>query len=391
MRAYFELSLIYEPDGPGVLSATSSSMLANFPRSPTDSLPATPGGSLNHTTAPLPPRGPRRRIRCKMCRTELAAREHMLDHGQVGAPTPAANTGLSPVTSRRPSTNLHDRPIGVALTPLTPLQAISRRNSSTGDRAIAMAPLATLNGEPVQVPIRRFPIAKSQPGSAGPVSRTSSFNLSTVPESVRRPSFLNREITRLTIREGGDIEDDSAIDDEDEEDDEIDDPNKLTTENAESPSVDIGMKNVTANQTRTLERRRSGKSSSFGAAGVQFMTPLDLAAQLNVHPKLAALRSPSIGGIGGLQPMSAIVPNPARANEPGTPHTPNGIVPKTNSATSEGQEGSSAGPASTMARMAAVTQVPPLINNNICSGYFVEPVRIHNSIYNFLMHLTHSS
>ncbi|KIY66872.1 phosphatases II [Cylindrobasidium torrendii FP15055 ss-10] len=51
--------------------------------------PNTPGGSGTH-----------RRIRCKMCRQELAAREHMLDHGQLGPATPA---GTTPTSSRRPS------------------------------------------------------------------------------------------------------------------------------------------------------------------------------------------------------------------------------------------------------------------------------------------------
>ncbi|KAF6745438.1 dual specificity protein phosphatase 12 [Ephemerocybe angulata] len=37
----------------------------------------------------------RRRIRCKMCRRELATREHMLDHGQIGPSTPRP---ASPVT-----------------------------------------------------------------------------------------------------------------------------------------------------------------------------------------------------------------------------------------------------------------------------------------------------
>ncbi|PFH48684.1 hypothetical protein AMATHDRAFT_5592 [Amanita thiersii Skay4041] len=69
-------------------------MFAKFPRSPSDSTPATPGG-------------PRRRIRCKMCRQELAAREHMLDHGQLGPPTPAT---LTPAGSRRPSSNQSRRP-----------------------------------------------------------------------------------------------------------------------------------------------------------------------------------------------------------------------------------------------------------------------------------------
>jgi len=45
--------------------------------------PGTPSESVSNT-----PRGPHRRIRCKMCRQELATREHMLDHGQFGPATP---------------------------------------------------------------------------------------------------------------------------------------------------------------------------------------------------------------------------------------------------------------------------------------------------------------
>lgn len=79
-------------------------MFAKYPRTPSDSVSNTPGG-------------PRRRIRCKMCRyvrtfdasfmsligrrQELATREHMLDHGQLGPATPAD----SPVSSRRPSSS----------------------------------------------------------------------------------------------------------------------------------------------------------------------------------------------------------------------------------------------------------------------------------------------
>jgi dual specificity phosphatase 12 len=37
-----------------------------------------------------------------MCRQELATREHMLDHGQLGPSTPA---NITPAGSRRPSTN----------------------------------------------------------------------------------------------------------------------------------------------------------------------------------------------------------------------------------------------------------------------------------------------
>ncbi|GAV99965.1 dual-specificity protein [Lentinula edodes] len=87
-------------------SLPSTDMFARFPRSAIDSAPSTPGGTL---------RGPRRRIRCKMCRQELAAREHMLDHGQIGPATPV----ITPAASRRPSTN-------------QPQQPSSRRSSRLG-------------------------------------------------------------------------------------------------------------------------------------------------------------------------------------------------------------------------------------------------------------------
>jgi dual specificity phosphatase 12 len=48
---HFMLNLLLDGDG----SVPETDMFAKFPRTPTDSAPATPGG-------------PRRRIRCKMCR-----------------------------------------------------------------------------------------------------------------------------------------------------------------------------------------------------------------------------------------------------------------------------------------------------------------------------------
>jgi len=90
-------------------------MFAKFPRTPGDSEPPSP-------------RAPRRRIRCKMCRLvdnflavmfelqkktstrqELATREHMLDHGQLGPPTPAL--AFTPASSRRPSMNDPRQPL----------------------------------------------------------------------------------------------------------------------------------------------------------------------------------------------------------------------------------------------------------------------------------------
>ncbi|KAF9517534.1 hypothetical protein BS47DRAFT_1290905 [Hydnum rufescens UP504] len=87
----------------GDASEIRTDMFAGFPRTPSASAPATPGG-------------PHRRIRCKACRRELAAREHMIDHGQLSPPTPIATpqevsrassfgetSDVEPSRSRRPS------------------------------------------------------------------------------------------------------------------------------------------------------------------------------------------------------------------------------------------------------------------------------------------------
>lgn len=275
-------------------------MFASFPRSPADSAPATPGAAV-----------PRRRIRCKMCRTELATREHMLDHGQVGPATPAA--ALSPVQSRRPSTHAHDgRPKGLGMTPMTPLQAVSRRNSASAGNAERMAftSLATLNGEPIPITRRLsgtngakpFELHPLTPRSAG-ASRSGSFGGAGAVRP-RRPSGL----APRPIPEGVSVDDSSAIADDDDDEDE---------ENEPKPKYEV------AETTAPTLRRPSG-----------YMSPADLAAQLRSNPKLAALRSP-----GGIQPISPL--SPLHSSAP----------PKTQAV------------------------APPLLINNACSGYFVEPMR----------------
>ncbi|TFK46775.1 hypothetical protein OE88DRAFT_1666997 [Heliocybe sulcata] len=84
---YLERAVMEMMNGDGEIE---TEMFARYPPTPSDSAPPTPGGL-------------HRRIRCKMCRTELARREHMMDHGQLGPATPAVPMGLSPANSRRPS------------------------------------------------------------------------------------------------------------------------------------------------------------------------------------------------------------------------------------------------------------------------------------------------
>jgi len=77
------------------------------------------------------------------------------------------------------------------------------------------------------------------------------------------------------------------------------------------------------------------RTASAQPGASSFAHPADLAAQLNAHPTLAALRSPGfMNGLNALQPM-----------------TP-------------------------MARMSPqVVKSPPLLVNSSCSGYFVEPMK----------------
>jgi len=85
-------------------------MLAKFPRSPGDSGPATPGV-------------PKRRIRCRLCRQELASRDHLMHAG--------ASVANSPIVSRRPS-----------LGEYFPVSPQSRRNSSsTSTRPSGITPI----------------------------------------------------------------------------------------------------------------------------------------------------------------------------------------------------------------------------------------------------------
>lgn len=346
-------------DGDG--SIPKDNMFAKFPRSPSDSAPATPGGSG----------GPRRRIRCKMCRQELAAREHMLDHGQVGPGTPASVFAFSPAASRRASSTAQD-----AIRPaFTPLASMSRRGSAGagGERPIA---LATLNGEPIPLPLplRRFS------GSSASSRPESPVNLSRRPSrGARRGSLLANEVSPsglagATIPEGVAVDDSSAIADDDEDDDEGhgsdgDDGGDVhqrerNTNEAEFNGADTKDANgsanpnanaspTEANAARTL--RRSGSNSG---SGLNFMSPMDLAAQLNAHPKLAALRSPALGGIGGLQPMTPLTPLTTTSSV-GTASTATNV----NASTS----------ANSLAKLAAVRS-PPLLINSTCSGYFLEPV-----------------
>ncbi|KAG6897417.1 hypothetical protein C0992_001731 [Termitomyces sp. T32_za158] len=303
-RAYDE---VMNGDG----SFPENNMFAKYPSTPSDSTPNTPGY-------------PRRRIRCKMCRQELATREHMLDHGQLGAATPAATT---PAGSRRPSTSARG------------LQPSNSFRSNGG----------TSNGAPEPRP--RRPSILGGLGDSLTMSSISNepYGAGAVPLS-RRPSS-DKPLQNLSeVPQEKNSKSSSALESDDEE-------HNAAREITSADTVDISHE-----AAKLIGRRLSDAVLSpvgelmenpFEASGkskhalgdnqipqqtfektiaTTFISPSELAAELMTNPKLAALRTTH--------------PNSQNINM-----TPLHSVAK-----------------------APPPQSAPILVNPKCSGYFVEPV-----------------
>ncbi|KAJ3998375.1 hypothetical protein F5050DRAFT_1567358 [Lentinula boryana] len=366
-------------------SLPSTDMFARFPRSANDSTPPTPGGLS---------RVPRRRIRCKMCRQELAAREHMLDHGQVGPATPA----ISPAASRRPSTNQPQpvsrrpsrlgsdsrprRPSGLSFGSLGDSLTMSSMNpspSSKGSSAIVDDEDEDEEGEPTARPLTdaNGKFVSSPPLTATPKATTGGRPL------VPRP-FPNGKSIMETMSM-------SALDSDDSDDGETDiiSPGaiKLTNIRRHSGSTTPKSPNTFAQVATHIGRRMSDAmltpvdgvlstsasattSHSNGTILAQgsaeevvkeggmvkvaspisvspparsgpspLASPNDLAAQLYTNPKLAALRR--------------------------------GVSPPLPSTAPSGMDSPNVGGAG----VKPVPVSPPILMNPKCSGYFVEPMQ----------------
>ena len=289
-------------------------------------------------------------------RTELANREHMLDHGQLGPPTPAV--ALSPVSSRRPST--HD--------------AVARRPSSSSSRrpssgTLSMTAMPRPRPGSASGPTRPFLLTPVE-GSSGLTGQAGSLSMSALEDdeakvsgqetdpptsstsqtqSLRSGSFGTDLRTRLLaglsvgIPSGLSM---SALDSDDEETAEattaktttISTPRTVEINTAETTPSSLTMsgtpETIVEGPTSVPIVNKNPPPSALATVATGSGTlqhGADLAAQLHANPKLAALRSP-----GGLT-MTPLQPSTRAIDK------------------------------------ASIS--PPILMNPKCSGYFVEPVR----------------
>ncbi|KAF8551665.1 hypothetical protein OG21DRAFT_1444842 [Imleria badia] len=285
-------------------------MFAGHPQSPSDSAPNTPVIV------------PSRRIRCKMCRQELATREHMLDHGQLGPSTPALPS-LTPAVSRRPSNDFFPAPpsrrpsasLNVTISRRPSMtQPRSRMNSASNGIAEGRpAILAALGSrglleslsmsalETEEDDVSESDADKPTPTSHGP-STTASTAATLGPPS-RRPSVSFRPSPRSMEGIGRDLS--HALEE------------SMTSDVVTSPEEQT-------NRAPSGTIKRTASPLPLGTT--QYASGADLAAQLSSNSKLAALRAAA-------------------------------------SLTMTGLNGS----------RAALS--PPILINPKCSGYFVEPMK----------------
>lgn len=323
----FDLTLHRTTDGDGTISDLG--MFASYPRTPaTDSNPSTPVST------------PHRRIRCKMCRQGLAAREHMLDHGQLGAATPAS---MTPAASRRPSEPFA-QPAQVVAGNGIRQRRPSRPRLSFGSGVLGDSlAMSTIEHTAREKRTVEEPRNRSE--------RDETRNISGA-DRLRNFRNVSRGLidTSLTMS--------SAVADDDEEEEEDEKP--LDHIHAEAAKllgrrlsdavitpVSESIKDAPAILTGNVQNTRISESSATDTDTTKaisqepmtthLISPVNLAAQLFANPKLAALRSPSFG--------SSSIPVSSPPTQP------------------------------------KLLVSAPIIVNPKCSGYFVEPVSHFVRVY----------
>ncbi len=278
-------------------------MLASYPQMPDESDSSTP------------PPTPRRRIRCKMCRHELAAREHMFDHGQLG---PLTSTRTTSTTSKK----------------LSEMQGNEQGSLET------LAIVKSTEADATSIN-EKF---KHETMSAGVVRRSS---------EVEKPRRSLSELGGLTdsspvlspaVEESGGGG--GATDDSQQTHDQLESVKLLGQKLSDAVITPVSKSNEEIGASSRSDNRgekigegpsTTGASEAQGTRITNLPSPHNFTAQLSADPRLAALRSPSSGS-----PASSLS------------HTP-------------------LSPISPKPKAFAVS--PPIIVNPKCSGYFVEPVR----------------
>jgi len=276
-------------------------------------------------------------------RQELATREHMLDHGQLGPATPASGT---PAGSRRPSMTTQPLSRSSSGSEIAPRASRRSFNTVLGD-SLSMASIQEhpMTGSSQPAPISEEPTTQAVPD---------------IPPN--HPLHSLRSISQQLSGESAMST--SALEDEDENFNELSSGNalemKLDLTGATPQDLSIQASRLIGNRlsdsvistpSEVKQNPQSGTGGTpafFTANGAavaevtsapateptpttRLISPQDLAAQLFANPKIAALRSPPLTpSTSGSQPVIS------------------SSKPAVNS--------------------------PPILLNPKCSGYFVEPV-----------------
>ncbi|PPQ84081.1 hypothetical protein CVT25_003601 [Psilocybe cyanescens] len=315
-RFYMDRTVGEVMNGDGSLPETV--MFAKYPQTPSDSVPATPSESSTPVFV-----APRRRIRCKKCRLlrqELATREHMLDHGQLGPATPAISTPASgtPTVSRRPSASSGQgsiRPlISLGLTSdsltMSSIQEHPSTEPTNGNAPSSVQDLHSMSqqkGKPSSASTFALETEENE-GNRAPVEKTPPLKINldgttAADISIHNSEILGRQLSDAVI---------TTIDDR-----------KAQLDRKDSNHIVTGAGGVVESPVELPD-------TTIEPPAARLVSPSDLSAQLFSNPKLAALRSPTL-----LQPQSGSSINSVKAQAPVS---------------------------------------APILVNPKCSGYFVEPM-----------------
>ena len=202
-------------------------------------------------------------------RQELATREHMLDHGQLGPATPVSPAG-SPVASRRPSDSsqavVSRRPSGES----APRRPSRLSFSSTFGESLSMSSIEPKINHPLHT-IRNM--------STDPTTETSALDIEDESETELNGSPAHSSSTKLGF-------------------------------NKQDVSIDAAQKS-SIQLSDAIATDGKGGDTTDGAPleppTTHFTTPSDLASQLLTNPKLAGLRLENL-------PVSAVNSPPILLN-----------------------------------------------------------------------------